>query len=233
VGEYLRRLRDLEDRCGQGPKALELLPLPLPLCLLELPPDPVLLRRQLRERAPPDVLAHHPAALLASPAPGVVAPPALPFLPRHGARCLPLRSRGGSEGVTQRRGIERRGRGGATPRLPAPPSSRRKRTFARGPLSPFWAKDSSPSVRTVRIGANGDSGRGRCRGRSRPVLAAPLLHSQDGARVLEGALEDILEVRKRPLGRRLVVERTPYVTSRASRCPSISRSTARPTSLRQ
>ena len=44
-------------------------------------------------------------------------------------------------------------------------------------LSPVSPKDSSSSMRTVRTEANRDSGRGRSR-------FVPLLHPQDGARVL-------------------------------------------------
>src|SRR5215212_10158396 len=104
VGEDLGHLRNLQDRGGQGLKALHLLLLPLPLCLRKLPLCAVRPCGQFCERAAPHVLAHHAAVLGASPASGVVASPALPFLPRHGASYFPLQSRGGRRCVTQRDG---------------------------------------------------------------------------------------------------------------------------------
>ena len=71
------------------------------------------------------------------------------------------------------------------------------------PLSPVSAQDSPSPLRPVRTVANRDPGRGR----SRPVPFVLVFRPQDGARVIEGALKDVLQVLERPLRGRLAVER--------------------------
>src|SRR5215216_1029729 len=156
VGKDLCCLRQLEDRCDKRLQALQLRLLPFPLRLLKLPLRAVFLCDDLREWAGSYVFAQYAPILRASPAAGVVAPPAFSSLPCHGASYNLLQSRGGRRYVTQRRGAARWGQRGEmarSPRVPrprrgrvgrrprsAPPLLCRRQTFAPGHCPMFWRR---------------------------------------------------------------------------------------------